>query len=550
MTSDSGDAAAADSYDVVVYGDTSAAVTAGVQARRMGASAVVVSPKERIGGLTVSGLGWTDLGDRDVIGGLSREFYRRVWEHYQSEAAWTHQRRAAFEGRADRERAPLRPRELGSRWDEDAGMASVFEPSVASAVYEAMVSEAGLPVHRDRWLDRDGGVEMDGDRIAAITTLDGTTYRGDVFLDATYEGDLMAAAGVEYRVGRESEDVHDEEWAGVRTDAFHHRHNFQRLEEPVDPYVEPGEPESGLLPRISDEDPGPDGAGDRKVQAYCFRMCLTDVEENRVPFPKPEGYDPDQYELLLRAYGAGWREQFHKFDPLPNRKTDTNNNGPFSTDNIGYNWDYPEASYERRREIVAEHERYQKGLMYFVANDPRVPAEIREEMQRWGLAADEFVDNDHWPDQLYVREARRMVGEYVMTEHDVLGRRTTPDPVGMGAYTMDSHHVQRYVREDGTVENEGDVGVSVPRPYGVAYGALTPKAGQCSNLLVPVAVSSSHVAFGSIRMEPVFMVLGQSAATAAVIAAADGVAVQAVPYASLRDRLLADGQVLETPPEA
>jgi len=301
------------------------------------------------------------------------------------------------------------------------------------------------------------------------------------------------------------------------------------------------------LPRVSEDHPGPDGTDDEKIQAYCFRLCLTDVEENRIPFPRPEGYDPDQYELLLRVFEAGWppREQFWKFDPIPNRKTDVNNNGPFSTDDIGYSWDYPEASYERRREIVAEHEEYQKGLLYFLANDPRVPADVREEMGRWGLPKDEFEDNGGWPHQLYVREGRRMIGEYVMTEADVLGRRETPESVGMGAYTMDSHHVQRYVREDGTVENEGDIGVSVPQPYRVAYGALTPKAGQCGNLLVPVAVSSSHIAFGSIRMEPVFMILGQSAATAGAIASAEGLAVQDVPYGRLRERLLEDGQVLE-----
>ena len=519
-------------YDIVVYGGTSAAVTAAVQAARKGRSVVVVSPKERVGGMTVGGLGWTDLGDKQVIGGLCRQFYHRIWEHYQEKDAWQWQPREAFE-------------DHGPRWDDTQELVSVFEPSVAATVYEDMLDEADVPVHRGRWLDRDGGVRTDDGNITAITTRSGTTYRGDVFIDATYEGDLMAAAGVDYRVGRESTDVYHEEWAGVQKDAFHHRHNFQVLDEPVDAYVDPGNPDSGSLPRISAEHPGADGTGDEKVQAYCFRVCLTDVAENRVPFPKPEGYDPDQYELLLRVYEAGWREQFHKFDPIPNGKTDTNNHGPFSTDNIGYSWDYPEATYERRNEIVKKHERYQKGLLYFIANDPRVPAEVQEEMQRWGLAADEFVDNDHWPDWLYIREGRRMIGAYVMTEHDILGRRTTPRPVGMGAYTMDSHHVQRYVREDGTVENEGDIGVRVPQPYGIAYGSLIPNPGQYTNLLVPVAVSASHIAFGSIRMEPVFMILGQSAATAAALALEDGLAVQDVPYERLRDRLRSDGQVLE-----
>jgi hypothetical protein len=276
-------------------------------------------------------------------------------------------------------------------------------------------------------------------------------------------------------------------------------------------------------------------------------MCLTDSPENRRPFEKPETYDPRQYTLLARVLATGWNEVFHKFDPIPNRKTDTNNHGPFSTDNIGMNYDYPEASYERRREILREHEEYQKGLMYFLANDPQVPAPIRLEMNRWGLAKDEFVDNGNWPHQIYVREARRMVGSFVMTEHDCLSTRTTPDPVGMGSYTMDSHNVQRYVTPEGYVQNEGDIGVRAPKPYQIAYGALVPKPGQCSNLLVPVCVSSSHIAFGSIRMEPVFMILGQSAATAAVQAIEDGTSVQEVAYAKLRARLLADGQVLQWP---
>jgi hypothetical protein len=276
-------------------------------------------------------------------------------------------------------------------------------------------------------------------------------------------------------------------------------------------------------------------------------MCLTDHPDNRVPFPRPEGYDPKQYELLLRIFDAGWRETFHKFDPIPNRKTDTNNHGPMSTDNIGYNYNYPEASYERRREIIREHETYQKGWLYFIANDPRVPADVQRKMRRWGLAKDEFTDNGNWPHQLYIREARRMIGTYVMTENDVLKKRPTPDSVGMGSYTMDSHNVQRYITPDGFVQNEGDIGVSTGGPYQIAYGSLVPQKGQSDNLLVPVCVSSSHIAFGSIRMEPVFMILGQSAATAATIAIDKRQAVQDVSYADLRARLVKDGQILETP---
>jgi hypothetical protein len=264
-----------------------------------------------------------------------------------------------------------------------------------------------------------------------------------------------------------------------------------------------------------------------------------------VPFPKPDGYDPGQYELLLRIYSAGWRETFSKFDPIPNHKTDVNNHGPMSFDNIGYSYDYPEASYERRREIIKEHEAYQKGWLYFIANDPRVPKDVQERMQRWGLARDEFQDNGNWPHQIYVREARRMIGHYVMTENELLKKRPTPEPVGMGSYTIDSHNVQRYITPEGYVQNEGDIGVSTRGPYQIAYGSLVPKRGQASNLLVPLCVSSSHIAFGSIRMEPVFMILGQSAATAAALAIDSGIAVQDVPYQKLRERLLADDQVLE-----
>jgi hypothetical protein len=524
-------------YDLVIYGGTSAAVTAAVQARRMGKSVVVVSPDIHLGGLSSGGLGWTDSGDKSVIGGLSREFYHRVYRHYQDPGAWRWQRREDYGNRGQGTAAI----------DGDARTMWIFEPHVAEKVFDAMIEDYGIPVHRDRWLDREHGVETRDGLIVSITTLSGETFRGRMFLDATYEGDLMAAAGVSYHVGRESRDTYGEQWNGVQTGVLHHRHHFGVLDTPISPYIVPDDPASGLLPRISAEHPGQYGSGDDKVQAYCFRMCLTRHPDNRVPFTPPEGYDAGQYALLARIFQAGWRETFDKFDPIPNAKTDTNNHGPFSTDNIGMNYDYPEASYERRREIIREHETYQKGLMYFIANDPSVPEDVRAAMSQWGLAADEFTDNGHWPHQIYVREARRMIGSYVMTEHELLKRRPTPEPVGMGSYGIDSHNVQRYVTPDGYVQNEGDIGVSTQGPYQIAYGSLVPKREQCQNLLVPVCVSSSHIAFGSIRMEPVFMILGQSAATAASIAIDDGVAVQDVPYEKLRAKLLEDGQVLEHP---
>jgi hypothetical protein len=526
----------AQDYDVVVYGGTSAGVMAAVQVKRMGKSVIIVGPDRHLGGLSSGGLGFTDTGNKSVIGGLAREFYHRVYQHYDQEGAWTWQKRDEYGNRG--QGTPAIDGTQRTMW--------IFEPHVAERVFEAFIAEHGIPVHRDEWLDRtSGGVRKEGARIVSIRMLSGRTYWGRMFIDATYEGDLMSAAGVDYHVGREARNVYGEQWNGIQTGVLHHRHHFGVLKERISPYVIPGDPASGLLPRISNEPPGAYGEGDRRIQAYCFRMCLTDHPENRVAFERPEGYDAGQYELLVRIFEAGWRETFDKFDPIPNRKTDTNNHGPMSTDNIGYNHDYPEASYERRREILREHERYQKGWLYFIANDPRVPKEVRTRMREWGLARDEFVDNGHWPHQIYVREARRMVGAFVMTENELLQRRPTPDSVGMGSYTIDSHNVRRHVTPEGYVQNEGDIGVPTPGPYAIAYGALVPKPGQADNLLVPVCVSSSHIAFGSIRMEPVFMILGQSAATAAVLAMDAETTVQEVDYARLRERLLKDGQVLD-----
>jgi len=522
-------------YDLVIYGGTSAGIVAAVQARKMGKTVVVVAPERHLGGLSGGGLGFTDTGNKAVIGGLSREFYHRVWREYQRADAWKWQKRDEYGNKG--QGTPAIDGEQRTMW--------IFEPHVAERVFEDFVREHKIPVFRNEWLDRGKGVRKNGARITALTTLSGKTFAGRMFIDATYEGDLMAASGVAYHVGREAQSTYREKWNGVQTGVLHHRHHFGVLKQPISPYVVPGDPASGLLPRISPEPPGEYGQADKKVQAYCYRYCVTDHPDNRIPFPKPEGYDPKQYELLLRVYEAGWRETFQKFDPIPNRKTDSNNHGPFSTDNIGFSYDYPDASYERRREILKEHETYQKGWLYFIANDPRVPKDVQEEMRRWGLPKDEFTDNEGWPHQIYVREARRMIGTYIMTEHELMKQRPTPDSIGMGSYTIDSHNVQRYLTPEGSVQNEGDIGVPLNGPYEIAYGALVPKRGQADNLLVPVCVSSSHIAFGSIRMEPVFMVLGQSAATAAVMAIDGRLAVQDVPYPKLRERLLQDAQVLQ-----
>ncbi|MDO8966343.1 FAD-dependent oxidoreductase [Algoriphagus sp.] len=518
--------------DIIIYGGTSAGITAAVQAKKMGKSVIVVSPDRHLGGLSSGGLGFTDTGNKAVIGGLAREFYHRLYLHYEQDSAWKWQKREEYGNKG--QGTPAIDGENRTMW--------IFEPHAAERVFEDFVKENQLEIHRNEWLDREGGVVKENGEITSFRTLSGKIYRGKVFIDATYEGDLMAAAGVSYHVGREGNSMYDETWNGVQVGVYQHRHYFR---DSISAYKIPGDPSSGLLPEISPNPPGKNGDGDKLLQAYNFRMALSRNPDNRVPFAKPANYDPARYELLARVYAAGWNQTFEKYDPIPNLKTDTNNHGPFSTDYIGKNYDYPEASYERRTEIINEHEDYQKGLMYFLSNDPQVPEDVRKEMANYGLAKDEFTDNDNWPHQIYVREARRMIGAYVMTEHDVLGAKAVPQPVGMGSYSLDSHNTQRFVTPGGFVQNEGDIGVHPKQPYSISYGTLVPKKEECSNLLVPVCVSSSHTAFGSIRMEPVFMILGQSAAAAASLAIDEGIAVQDLDYEKLRKVLLEEKQVLE-----
>lgn len=517
--------------DVVIYGGTSAAVTAAVEIVQSGKSVLVVSPDTHLGGLSSGGLGYTDTGNKAVIGGLSREFYHRVWLHYNDSAAWVWQKHSEYGNKG--QGTVAMDGENRTMW--------IFEPHVAEQVFEDFVKENNITVYRDEWLNRENGVVKNDGKIVSFTTLSGKTFSGKIFIDATYEGDLMASAGVSYHVGRESNDTYGETWNGVQTGVDHHGHMFRSN---ISPYVIPGDPSSGVLPRISTEPPGENGQGDHRIQAYCFRMCMTNHDPNRLPFPKPENYDSSQYELLVRMFDTGRKDWFRKFDDIPNKKTDTNNHGPFSSDNIGMNYDYPEASYERRREIIKEHQDYQMGLLWFVANDPRVPDDIRTRMATWGLAKDEFKDNGNWPHQIYVREARRMIGEYVTTENDVLLKREVPRSVGMGSYAMDSHNVQRYITPEGFVQNEGDIGVHAPAPYAISYGSIIPVKEECTNLLVPVCVSSSHIAYGSIRMEPVFMILGQSAAVAANLAIDKKIAVQDISYDELKTVLENRKQIL------
>ncbi len=542
------------SYDVVVYGGTSAGIASAIQSSRMGKSVVLIEPGKRLGGLTTGGLGQTDIGNKHVVGGISREFYQNINRYYQVPENWKWQSRSDYmdEGQTRTEKG------------EDAMW--TFEPSAALKVYHQMLSGEKVDIVYGERLNRGNGVIKKGGKIISAEMENGTRYVGKMFIDATYEGDLMAAAEVSYSVGRESNNEYGETLNGVQANRINrtlnwtlsrnaHNHNFI---DAVDPYVVKGDPSSGLLPYIVEGGkPGIDGQGDKGIQAYCFRMTLTDHPENRIPFKKPDNYKEINYELLFRNYEAaiGPIEEMYTYgdklvpwinSPMPNRKTDTNNQKGFSTDFIGQNYDYPEASYEEREKIVQAHRDYQQGLMWTLAYHPRIPQKVRDAVSKWGTCKDEYEKGSNgWQEQLYIREARRMKSDYVMTQKNCERIDVVEDPVGMGAYGMDSHHVKRYVDANGFVQNEGNVEAHVPNPYPISYRSIVPKKDECENLLVPVCLSATHIAFGSIRMEPVFMVLGQSAATAACQAIDQRKAVQDIDYSLLKERLLKDKQVLE-----
>jgi hypothetical protein len=522
----------AQQYDIVIYGGSSAGVAAAVQAKRMGKTVVVIEQTTRVGGLTTGGLGQTDIGNKAAVGGIAREFYVAVRKHYNDPANWKWQKREEYKDSGQ------------TRTDDQEPAMWTFEPSAALKIYNDWIKEHQIPVVYKERLNRKTGVVKKDGRIVSITMESGATFEGKQFIDATYEGDLMAAAGVSYTVGREANKQYNETLNGVQTAASKNH----QMKPGIDPYVVKGDPKSGLLPFIDPAGPGEEFSGDKRVQAYCFRMCLTDHPENRIPFIKPEGYDERWFELLLRNIEAGEANMWIN-STMPNRKTDTNNRTGVSTDFIGQNYDYPEASYEEREKIIARHRLWQQGLMWTLANHPRVPEKMRAQFGKWGMCKDEFnedgTDRGGWQEQLYVREARRMVSDLVMTQHHCQGRELVNDAVGMAAYGMDSHNTQRYVDKNGHARNEGNIEVHGFTPYPVGYKCIVPKKDEANNLFVPICVSATHIAYGSIRMEPVFMVLGQSAATAAVMAIDSNIAVQDVDYAKLRERLLADKQVLE-----
>ena len=521
--------------DICIYGGTVAGVAAGVQASRMGKKAVILEFGNHVGGMTSGGLGATDIGNKAAIGGIAREFYHRIALHYSKEEAWRLERKEDYFKRGS---GQARQSDLKST---DSTMWT-FEPHVAEDLLFQMLNEAKVPVY---FQQRMTAVKKKGARITEIVMENGKIFRAKMFIDASYEGDLMAKAGVSYAIGREGNSQYNETLNGIREKTP--KHQFTVL---VDPYGNPGDASSGLVAFIQNIAPGNPGEGDNSVQAYNFRLCYTQNPANRLPHKKPANYEPAKYLLLARYLeglaAAGKKpilDQIWNPISMPNGKTDINNNGGFSTDFIGGNYDYPEASYAKRVEIWRAHEDYVRGFVYFLATSPRVPENIRKEMQNWGPAADEFFDTGGWPHQLYIREARRMVGAYVMTEHNCRGQVKAEDPIGLAAYTMDSHNCRRLVR-DGAAENEGDVQVGGFPPYPISYRAILPRGRECENLAVPVCLSATHISYGSIRMEPVFMILGQSAATAAAMAMDGKTSLQSVKYAKLRERLLSDRQIL------
>ena len=529
-------------FDLVIYGGTSAGVSAAIQASRMGKTVILIEPTNRIGGLTTGGLGQTDIGNKQAIGGISREFYQNVKKYYQQPENWKWQKSNEYKDGGQ------------TRTDSKEDAMWTFEPSVALKILHQMLEpEKNITLVYKQRLNRKNGVTKKKGQITSIAMESGEVYSGKAFIDATYEGDLMASAGVSYTVGRESNKQYGETLNGVHTADTARtmtnqpsrnsiNHNFVRG---VDPYREKGNPDSGLLPFINPKGPGKEGSANKGIQAYCFRMCLTNHPENRIPFEKPANYNELEYELLLRNYETGEKGFPWINSDMPNRKTDTNNRTGFSTDFIGQNYDYPEASYAEREEIAERHRNYQKGLMWTLAYHPRMSEHIRKEVSRWGMCKDEFNEGNGWQEQLYVREARRMVSGYVMTQYNCEGLTVAPDPLGLAAYGMDSHHVQRYVTKEGFVKNEGNVEAHVKGPYPISYRAIVPKEKECKNLLVPVCLSATHIAFGSIRMEPVFMVLGQSAAIAACMALDKGIPVQKINYDELQKVLLENMQRLK-----
>lgn len=516
-------------WDVCVYGETPAGITAAIQAAKMNKQVLLISNTAHLGGVATSGLTATDLNNFRSAGGLTRDFYQRLYTYYSDSSAWRSESRDVYFERSKKRTFSGKNDSLKMQW--------VYESRVAEGILKKMLQEAGVAVVYKERLQLKNGVEKKDASIIAIRMENGHRYQAKIFIDATYEGDLMAKAGVSYSVGREANSVYNETLNGIKLNEIIGKDHVS-----IDPYVKKGVPSSGVLPFLEPRIPGADGEGDHRTQSYCYRMTLTDDPANRINIVKPTGYQPLWYEFLARMLELNpglLLKNIISFTPMPNKKTDTN-----QADFVGANYGWPEGNYADRNKIAQMHKTYVLGLLWFLGNDPRVPDSLRTEMKRWGLPKDEFKDNGNFPHQLYVREARRMVSDYVMTEKNCNGEEPVQDAVAVATYPLDCHYVSRVVDEQGRVHAEGSYGKQKNTYYTISYRSLRPRSSEASNLLVPVCLSASHVAYSSIRMEPVFMVLGQSAGTAAALALDRNISIQELPYDVLKPVLLKDGQVL------
>ncbi|MGF6849370.1 hypothetical protein QFZ51_004605 [Chitinophaga sp. W3I9] len=516
-------------WDVCVYGETPAGIMAAIQAAKMNKQVLLVSNTAHVGGVATSGLTATDLNNFRSAGGLTREFYQRLYTYYSDSSAWRCESRDVFFERSKKRTFSGKNDSLKMQW--------VYESRVAENILKKMLEEAGVTVVYKERLQLKKGVGKKDARIVSIQMENGHRYHAKIFIDATYEGDLMATAGVSNIVGREANSVYNETLNGIKLNDI-----IGKGSSSIDPYIKKGEPSSGVLPFLEPKIPGANGEGDHRTQSYCYRMTLTDDPANRIDIVKPAGYQPLWYEFLARTLemNPGYMlKNIISFTPMPNKKTDTN-----QADFVGANYGWPEGNYAERDKIAQMHKDYVLGLLWFLGNDPRVPDSLRTEMKRWGLPKDEFTDNGNFPHQLYVREARRMVSDYVMTERNCNGEEPVEDAVAVATYPLDCHHVSRVVDAQGRVHAEGSYGKQKNTYYTISYRSLRPKSSEAVNLLVPVCLSASHVAYSSIRMEPVFMVLGQSAGTAAALALDRNITLQELSYDVLQPVLLKDGQVL------
>lgn len=513
-------------FDIIIYGGTSSGVMAALQASKMGKSVAIVNPTNHLGGATSNGLSSVDIKNHDIVGGLAHHFFLLVGQYYQQDSAWKFEKKHPM---PDQQGQP----------DLDDPTMWLVEPKVAELIFKSQIANAKIPVFNNENLIRPGGVTLVDNHIEQIQMESNRIFKGKIFIDATYEGDLLAAANISFIIGREPNSVYGETHNGIIPN-----YPSQLGLPAIDPYIVKGDFSSGLLPRIHPDFGGSIGDGDNGVQSFNFRMCLTDCPENRVMIRKPRNYNEQDYEIVLRASEAGMpKENFFKLSFIPNRKIDANNASLVSTDYIGMSWNWSQADHNTRKLIQNQHEQWQRGLVWTLQNHPRIRPDIQLHYSQFGLPKDEFRANKNWPYELYVREGRRMVSSYVITENTPFGE-TVFDSVGLADYRMDSHAVKYYVSPDNTLATEGAFFLPTHGSFAISYQALTPKESECQNLLVSVCISASHVAYGAIRMEPQYMILGQSAATAASLAIDLGVAVQNVPYDSLKMQLLKDGQIL------